>query len=144
LARNNLAETDLFHGLPILIKRNHHQLGLYNGDSGILWQSANGLRACFRDSAGDIRDLAINRLPDFAPAWASTVHKSQGSEFDSVFLVLPSDPGSEALSRELLYTAITRARQRFILHAAESVVISSIESLTQRHSGLARKLGWPD
>jgi exodeoxyribonuclease V alpha subunit len=144
LARNNLAETDLFHGLPILIKRNHHQLGLYNGDSGILWQHANGLRACFRNSAGDIRDLAINRLPDFAPAWASTVHKSQGSEFDSVFLVLPSDPNSEALSRELLYTAITRARQRFILHAAESVVISSIESLTQRHSGLARKLGWPD
>jgi exodeoxyribonuclease V alpha subunit len=61
-----------------------------------------------------------------------------------VFLILPSDPDSEALSRELLYTAITRARQRFILHAAESVVISSIESLTQRHSGLARKLGWPD
>lgn len=144
LARNNLAETDLYSGLPILIKRNHHQLGLYNGDSGILWQYPGGLRACFRDSTGDIRDLAINRLPDFAPAWASTVHKSQGSEFDSVFLILPSDPDSEALSRELLYTAITRARQRFILHAAESVVISSIESLTQRHSGLARKLGWPD
>ena len=144
LARNNLAETDLYSGLPILIKRNHHQLGLYNGDSGILWQYPGGLRACFRDSAGDIRDLAINRLPDFASAWASTVHKSQGSEFDSVFLILPSDPDSDALSRELLYTAITRARQRFILHAAESVVISSIERLTQRHSGLARKLGWPD
>jgi exodeoxyribonuclease V alpha subunit len=144
LARNNLAETYLFHGLPILIKRNHHELGLFNGDSGILWRYPGGLRACFRDSAGDIRDLAVNRLPDFAPAWASTVHKSQGSEFDSVFLILPSDPGSEALSRELLYTAITRARQQFTLHAPESVVISSIESLTQRHSGLARKLGWPD
>ena len=86
----------------------------------------------------------MNRLPDFAPAWASTVHKSQGSEFDSVFLILPSDPDSEALSRELLYTAITRARLQFILHASESVVISSIESLTRRHSGLAHKLGWPD
>ena len=144
LARNNLAETNVFHGLPILIKRNHHELGLFNGDSGILWRYPGGLRACFRDSAGDIRDLAVNRLPEFAPAWASTVHKSQGSEFDSVFLILPSDPDSEALSRELLYTAITRARQQFILHAPESVVISSIESLTQRHSGLARKLGWPD
>jgi exodeoxyribonuclease V alpha subunit len=143
LARNNLAEADLYPGLPILIKRNHHELGLFNGDTGILWQYASGLRACFRDSSGDIRDLAVNRLPDFAPAWASTVHKSQGSEFDSVFLILPSDPDSEALSRELLYTAITRARQQFILHAAETATIRSIESLTQRHSGLAQKLGWP-
>ncbi|MGB5327722.1 MAG: exodeoxyribonuclease V subunit alpha [Gammaproteobacteria bacterium] len=143
LARNNLPDSDLYAGLPILIKRNHHELGLFNGDTGILWQYSSGLRACFRDSAGDIRDLAVNRLPEFAPAWASTVHKSQGSEFDSVFLILPSDQDSEALSRELLYTAITRARQQFILHAPERVVISSIESLTQRHSGLSGKLGWP-
>jgi len=144
LARNNLPESDLYAGLPILIKRNHHELGLFNGDTGILWRYTTGLRACFRDSSGDIRDLAVNRLPEFGPAWASTVHKSQGSEFDSVFLILPSDPDSEALSRELLYTAITRARKQFILHASESVVNSSIESLTQRHSGLARKLGWRD
>ena len=144
LARNNLPESDLYAGLPILIKRNYHELGLFNGDTGILWRYTTGLRACFRDSAGNIRDLAVNRLPEFVPAWASTVHKSQGSEFDSVFLVLPSDPDSEALSRELLYTAITRARQQFILHAAKSVVIRSIECLTQRHSGLAQKLGWPD
>jgi exodeoxyribonuclease V alpha subunit len=142
LTRNHRAEADLYPGLPILIKRNHHELGLFNGDTGILWQYAGGLRACFRDSAGGIRDLAVNRLPDFAPAWASTVHKAQGSEFDSVFLILPSDADSEALSRELLYTAITRARQQFILHAAETAVIRAIESLTQRHSGLARRLGW--
>jgi exodeoxyribonuclease V alpha subunit len=144
LAGNNLAEVDLYPGLPILIKRNHHELGLFNGDTGILWQYASGLRACFRDSAGAIRDLAVNRLPEFTPAWASTVHKSQGSEFDSVFLILPVDPDSDALSRELLYTAITRARQQFILHAAEAVVISSMKRLTQRHSGLASKLGWSD
>ena len=61
-------------------------------------------------------------------------------------LLLPPvhPPGSEALSRELLYTAITRARQQFILHAAETATMRSIESLTQRHSGLAQKLGWPD
>ncbi len=143
LTRHNLPESEWYAGLPILIKRNHHELGLFNGDTGILWQYPTGLRACFSDSAGDIRDLAVNRLPEFAPAWASTVHKSQGSEFDSVFLILPSDPGSEALSRELLYTAISRARQQFILHAPESVIVSSIENLTRRHSGLARKLGWP-
>ena len=143
LARHNQPQSDLYAGLPILIKHNHHELGLFNGDTGILWQYPAGLRACFRDSCGGIRDLAVNRLPEFAPAWAITVHKSQGSEFDSVFLLLPSDPDSEALSRELLYTAITRARQQFILHAPEDVVRRSIESLTQRHSGLASKLGWP-
>ena len=144
LARNNLPQADLYPGLPILIKRNHHELELFNGDTGILWRHAGDLRACFRDSAGDIRDLAVNRLPDFAPAWASTVHKSQGSEFDSVFLILPSDSESEALSRELLYTAITRARQQFILHATETVVNRAIDNITLRHSGLAQKLGWSE
>lgn len=143
LARNKLPETNLYSGLPIMITRNHHELGLFNGDTGILWQYEDGLRACFRDSDGGIRDLAINRLPKFMPSWASTVHKSQGSEFDSVLLILPSDPESGVLSRELLYTAITRARQRFILHAASSVVVRAIENLTRRHSGLAYKLGWP-
>ena len=60
-----------------------------------------------------------------------------------MLLVLPYDPESEVLSRELIYTAITRARQQFILHAAESVVTNAIEKLTRRHSGLAHKLGWP-
>ena len=143
LARNQMPESDLYGGLPIMITRNHHDLRLYNGDTGILWQYRQGLRACFRDSDGGIRNLAINRLPEFTPAWATSVHKSQGSEFDSVLLILPFDPESEALSRELIYTAITRARQQFILHAAKSVVINAIEKLTRRHSGLAHKLGWP-
>ena len=144
LRRNNLPDSDLFSGLPILIHRNQSALGLFNGDSGILWQYASGLRACFRDTDGGVMDIAINRLPEFAPAWTSTVHKSQGSEFDSVILILPSDEGSGALSRELLYTAITRARRQFILHAAEPVIIRAIEKLTLRHSGLALKLGWVD
>jgi exodeoxyribonuclease V alpha subunit len=127
-----------------MITRNHHQLGLFNGDTGILWQFPEGLRACFRNSDGALRDLAVNRLPEFAAAWTCTVHKSQGSEFDSVLLILPSASDSEVLSRELLYTAITRARRQFILHATSSVVSNAVESLTQRHSGLAHKLGWPD
>ena len=144
LARNNLPAAERFSGLPIMITRNHHALGLFNGDTGILWQYEDGLRACFRDSKGGFRDLAINRLPDFTPAWAGTVHKSQGSEFDSVLLILPSDPASEVLSRELMYTAVTRARRQFILHAPRDVVSSTIENLTERHSGLAQRLGWPD
>lgn len=142
LSRNNLPSAELFSGLPIMITRNRHELGLFNGDTGILWQCEDGLRACFRDSDGGIRELSLYRLPEFTPAWASTVHKSQGSEFDSVLLVLPVDPESETLSRELLYTAITRARRQFILHGSEAAAEMAIRRITRRHSGLAHKLGW--
>jgi exodeoxyribonuclease V alpha subunit len=142
LSRAGLPPADLYRGLPIMITRNHYQLGLYNGDSGILWRDESGLYACFRGEAG-IRSISINRLPAYTPAWTSTVHKSQGSEYDSVLMILPTDPDSEILSRELLYTAVTRARQNFLLQAARPVLSAAIARLTRRHSGLARKLGWP-
>jgi len=144
LARNQRPESTLFAGLPIMITRNFQALGLFNGDTGILWSFDDELRACFRDADGSIRDLSINRLPEFKPAWASTVHKSQGSEFDSVLLVLPADPKSEVLSRELVYTGITRARRQFLLHAPNATLSQAVTRLTRRHSGLAARLGWPD
>jgi exodeoxyribonuclease V alpha subunit len=144
LARNQLPEATLFAGLPIMITRNFQALGLFNGDTGILWSIDDELRACFRAADGSIRDLSINRLPEFKPAWASTVHKSQGSEFDSVLLVLPADPRSEVLSRELVYTGITRARRQFLLHAPDAILTAAITRLTRRHSGLAARLGWSD
>ncbi|MDH3387253.1 MAG: exodeoxyribonuclease V subunit alpha [Gammaproteobacteria bacterium] len=143
LGHNGLPESEFYSGLPIMVTRNHHDLGLYNGDTGILWQQPEGLRACFGDGAGGLRSLGLNRLPEVVPAWASTVHKSQGSEFDSVFLVLPADPDSSALSRELLYTAVTRARQVFLLQARREAVVGAVGKLTRRYSGLAQKLGWP-
>ena len=143
LARNQLPDASLFAGLPIMITRNFLPLGLFNGDTGILWSFDDELRACFRDTDGSIRDFSINRLPEYKPAWASTVHKSQGSEFDSVLLVLPADAQAEVLSRELVYTGITRARRQFLLHAPEATLSRAITRLTQRHSGLAARLGWP-
>ncbi len=143
LTDNKIPEAELFAGLPIMITRNFQELGLFNGDTGVLWSFGDGLRACFRGVAGDIRDLSVTRLPEFKAAWASTVHKSQGSEFDSVLLILPADAQSEVLSRELLYTAITRARRQFLLHAPGRVVTRAVDCLTRRHSGLALKLGWP-
>ena len=143
-ARHRLAPNETFHGLPIMVNRNHYELGIFNGDTGILWQTANGLVACFAEAQGKLREISLNRLIDYSPAWVTTVHKSQGSEFDSVLLVLPGDAEAEVLSRELLYTAITRARQHFILHAGRSVITRTIERLTKRHSGLAARLGWSD
>ncbi len=140
--RNRIAQGEHFGGLPIMITRNQHDLELYNGDTGILWERAQGLRACFEGRDG-VREISLNRLPDFSPAWATTVHKAQGSEFDSVLLVLPNDPASGVLSRELLYTAVTRARRQFALQAQPEVVEAAIARLTRRTSGLAERLGWP-
>ena len=145
LSRLGRSEGEVFSGLPIMIIRNHHQLGLYNGDSGILWHDDNKqLQACFRDEQGGVRRVALHRLPEYSSAWAITVHKSQGSEYDSVLLLLPTDATSSVLSRELLYTAISRARQRFHLQSRDAVVSASIEGLSKRHSGLAERLGWQD
>ncbi len=140
--RNRIAAGDYYHGLPVMLTRNRHELELYNGDTGVLWSGPRGLRACFPGTDG-VREFSVNRLPDHVPAWATTVHKAQGSEFDSVLLVLPTDPAAEALSRELLYTAVTRARRDFALQAPPEVVAAAIARLTRRTSGLAERLGWP-
>ncbi|MFT5220104.1 MAG: exodeoxyribonuclease V alpha subunit [Planctomycetota bacterium] len=144
LLRNQLAEREIFRGMPIMITRNQHQMGLYNGDTGIIWeQDDHQLQACFYNyQNGEIRHFPLNRLPGYKLAWATTVHKSQGSEFETVYLVLPSDQNSSVLSRELIYTAITRSKNHFFLQASEGVLTSAIENLTRRHSGLAAKLGW--
>ncbi|MEM7563183.1 MAG: exodeoxyribonuclease V subunit alpha [Pseudomonadota bacterium] len=142
LNQQNSVNSELFQAMPIIVNRNHHDLGLYNGDTGILWEQNGLMYACFNDAANNLRWIRLNRLRDFSPAWVTTVHKSQGSEFDTVLLVLPEDSESESLSRELLYTAITRAKTRFVLQGNRGVVQSMIKKLTRRHSGLAERLGW--
>jgi len=132
-----------YHGKPILITANDYELNLFNGDTGLLWRDEGGLlRACFRGSDQSIRELPIYSLPEHVTAWAMTVHKSQGSEFESVLLILPDDEETKVVSRELLYTGVTRARRNLLIHSTEKVLIRACEKLTQRSSGLAQKLGW--
>ncbi|HEX9078428.1 MAG TPA: exodeoxyribonuclease V subunit alpha, partial [Desulfuromonadaceae bacterium] len=101
--------------LPLMVTANNYELGLFNGDTAVVLEEPGSgrLAAFFPDPEADggLRRLSPLRLPPWEPALALTVHKSQGSEFDHVLLVLP-DRMSEALSRELLYTAVTRARRR--------------------------------
>lgn len=134
---------DDYYGKPILITANDYELNLFNGDTGLLWRDKDGiLRACFRGEDRDIRTLPIYSLPEHVTAWAMTVHKSQGSEFESVVLILPDDENSNAISRELLYTGVTRARRDLCIHSTARVLIAACEKLTRRSSGLAKKLGW--
>jgi len=130
-----------YAGRPILILRNDATLGLFNGDIGIIRRDDDGeLRAFFPDDAGGVRALAPARLPEHETAFAMTVHKSQGSEFHRVLIVLP-ESDSPILSRELLYTAVTRAREAVALWWSEAALTASLERRVTRWSGLVEQLG---
>jgi len=134
-------QDDLTQGQPIIIRRNHYQLGLFNGDTGILWPDARGrIMAWFKGSDNHIHAIAPGQLPAYEPAWAITVHKAQGSEFDRVLLVLPGTD-SRVLSRELLYTAVTRAKKELALFADRELLATAMARPMQRFSGLAGMLG---
>ncbi len=131
-----------YHGLPIMITHNDYETGLFNGDTGLVWQTDAGhLEACFRQVDGEIRKFPLRSLPDWVPAWALTVHKSQGSEFDQVLLVLPPEP-CPVLTRELIYTGITRARQHCTLAGDREIFASAVRTPVRRASGLGKRLGW--
>jgi exodeoxyribonuclease V alpha subunit len=136
------ADIGLHHGMPVMITANDYEVGLYNGDVGLLWEDATGrLRAHFRAADGSLRVLSVRQLPPHVCAYALTVHKSQGSEFDEVLLVLPPDPHPLA-SRELLYTAVTRARSRVTVHVGGAALVHACGTRVQRASGLGERLRW--
>jgi len=131
-----------FAGRPVLVLANDYVLRLFNGDIGIALPDARGeLLVHFADAAapGGFRAVAPVRLPRHETAFAMTVHKSQGSEFDAVLVVLPRQR-SRVLTRELLYTAITRARRGVTLLAEQPVLEHAIATPTLRHSGLLARL----
>jgi len=147
-------------GRPVMISRNDYELNLFNGDIGIAMMVAGNdgheeLRVCFvaADSAfskagtsklaasksstnkSNVRQLLPTRLPTHETAFAMTVHKSQGSEFLDVALVLPENH-SPVISRELIYTAITRAKKSFSLYSNDEVLTAGVNSKIERASGL--------
>jgi exodeoxyribonuclease V alpha subunit len=131
----------LWEGRPIAITRNDAALGLYNGDVGLLACDAEArLRAFFADpGSGKGRWIAPGRLPEHVTAFAHTVHRSQGSEYDEVALVLPAE-ASRVTTRELIYTAVTRARREVSIHASREVLREALARRSQRSSGLAELL----
>ncbi len=131
-----------FAGRPVLVLNNDYVLRLFNGDIGIALPDANGeLLVHFPDASAPagFRAIAPVRLPRHETAFAMTVHKSQGSEFDGILVMLP-EQRSRVLTRELLYTAITRAKRRVALVADAAVLEQAIATPTTRHSGLLARL----
>ncbi|WP_176057993.1 exodeoxyribonuclease V subunit alpha [Paraburkholderia sp. BCC1876] len=129
-----------FAGRPVMVTRNDYALGLFNGDIGIALPGAGGaLRVYFRTGDGGLRAVSPAALPPHDTAFALTVHKSQGSEFEHAVLMLPA-VFSRVLSRELVYTAITRARERVEVIGSRAVLAQAIATPTQRDSGLAARI----
>lgn len=128
-----------YPGRPILITRNDHNLKLYNGDVGILLPDGSGkMQICFQTPAG-VRRVSPARLPPHETAFAMTVHKSQGSEFGRILLILP-ERESPLLTRELIYTGLTRSRREFVLSDRHGMLVPAVARRTRRASGLQEKL----
>ncbi len=129
-----------YRGRAIMLTRNLPQAGVFNGDSGLIWPDDDGhLRAFFALGGGAYRRLSLSQVTDAHSAWAITVHKSQGSEFERVLMLLP-DEDSPVLTRELLYTGVTRAAQSLELWGREEIIRATIQRRTRRMSGLPGRL----
>ena len=123
-------------GQPLLNTRNDLRTGLVNGDSGIVVNMPNGNRVAFSTQKNLFEPSA---LEDIEIAFATTIHKSQGSEYDTVIVVVPP-VGSPLLRRELLYTAITRARKHLVLIGSDEAITAAVMSTINRTSGLAQRI----
>lgn len=141
LRREGLPVGERVAGRPVLMLADQSHVGLSNGDVGVLLDDPDGrgLAAWFPGIEGP-RSVPLAALPTHGPAWAMTVHRAQGSEFESVLLVLPPEP-HELVRQELLYTGVTRARSTILIAADEAAVRAACEPRLPRRTGLLEKLG---
>ena len=140
------AHDEFYPGRPILVTRNDQRTGLSNGDTGVVLRTAAGrLQVWFpelQDADGRPRLVAPARLPRHESFYAMTVHRAQGSEYDEVAIV-PGPADSRVVTRELLYTAVTRARRRIVVYGDEAGVTAAVERRSTRSSGLRDALAAP-
>ena len=140
-AENHIDLTqEYYQGKPLIMMQNLHPFDIQNGDIGILWPDDQGqLRVWFQQSKTECRSLSLSQCPTHKTAYAITVHKSQGSEYEHVLMVLP-ETITPVSTRELLYTGITRAISSVEIWASEQILKASIQQKTERVSGLMQRL----
>nr|WP_178093382.1 exodeoxyribonuclease V subunit alpha [Pseudomonas sp. WS 5011] len=137
--RSQVASRERWYvGRPIMVRQNDYALGLFNGDIGLCLHTEYGLRVFFEGEEG-YRPFAPARLPSHDSAFAMTVHKSQGSEFSEVLLVLPEQP-SPLLTRSLFYTGITRAKHKVEIWGLPARLSEAVATRAERAAGLAERL----
>lgn len=134
------ANVEFYHNRPIILTRNYYEHNLFNGDTGIIRPDANGiLMAWFEDGQGELKAVLPGYLTDAETVFAMTIHKSQGSEFNEVLVILPQATEVAILTRELLYTAVTRARSKVYVQASEALLLLAAQRFVERASGIATR-----
>lgn len=129
--------TQFYEHRPVIVNSNNYELGLFNGDIGIVRKDENDqLKVWFETSDGSLKSVLPAFIDSVDTVFAMTIHKSQGSEFNEVLVVLPDSEEMELLTRELLYTAVTRARKKVIIQAKENTILKTVEKRVQRGSGI--------
>ena len=128
-----------YRGRPVIVLKNDYGLELFNGDIGLVWSDNHGRLRVYFDTPQGWRTVHPAQMPPHETAFAMTVHKSQGSEFDIAHIILPP-MDSRALSREMVYTAITRARRQVVLWADKDILVQAISRQSHRVSGLSERL----
>ena len=140
LSDKNLIDTrtEFYNNRPIMVTRNNYALDLLNGEVGIIRPDKNGtLKAWFEDKDGEIKSVSPGLISKVETVFVMTIHKSQGSEFNNVLVILPQQEDIAIITRELLYTAVTRAKKRVIVQSSETVLLKSAEAQVKRASGIA-------
>ena len=128
-----------YHGRPVMVTQNDYSLDVFNGDIGITLEEEDGFYVYFPARDTPTKRVSAARLAHSETALALTIHKSQGSEFKQVAVVLPKEE-SPILTRQLLYTGITRAKKQIQLWALKPILLKTIEQETKRASGLHLKV----
>jgi exodeoxyribonuclease V alpha subunit len=139
LRGKNLLSTleEFYEHRPIMVTSNNYQLNLFNGDIGIIRKDENGiLRAHFESSDGEIFTVLPGLLSKVETVFAMTIHKSQGSEFSHVLISLPPVEEMNILTRELLYTGVTRAKNKVVILGSEALILQTAKAQVQRASGI--------
>jgi exodeoxyribonuclease V alpha subunit len=142
LKKNNCLQPDtpFYENRPIIITRNNKELGLVNGDVGIV-RTIQGSKKLWLDAGnGEVRGISVQYIQHAETVFAMTIHKSQGSEYNRVLIRMPNHPDIPILTRELLYTAVTRAKQQAIIFSSEVVLKATAAGSVQRASGITNRM----
>jgi exodeoxyribonuclease V alpha subunit len=131
---------EFYEHRPIMLTSNNYELQLFNGDIGIIRPGGKGdMKAWFETGKGEVKSISTGYISQAETVYAITVHKSQGSEFAKVLVSLPQNENIAILTRELLYTALTRAKDKVIVQGSESIILQAAKAFVKRGSGIIER-----
>ena len=143
LVRAGLLKVDdeFYENRPIIVTKNFKDLELYNGDIGIIRTDVDGVKKVhFLDSQNNVRKVLPGYIPACETVFAMTIHKSQGSEYKNVMVILPKKGSGSLLTKELLYTAVTRAKEKVLLQATKEGILAAASRSVNRASGISNRI----